>query len=300
MIIVELEAGFGNQMFQYAAARALAERCHTELKLSLAYFSRPHGAAWTPRKYGLGVFPEITEAILAEEELTPFLSNALSARIKRKLIQKLHLPASDRMYRHKGAGYTGMPPVFPSACRVYLRGFWQSERYFSDCTDLIRRQFTFSEPDDSRNREMLELLRKTRTAVSVHIRRGDYVSNAGTALKHGGICPADYYERAIEIFSREEKDPLFVFFSDEPEWVRKNIPRPARAFYVDWNGGENFFRDMQLMTECSHHIIANSSFSWWGAYLGRNPRKKVIAPSGWFSNGKSSDYGIVPDSWQRI
>ena len=133
-------------------------------------------------------------------------------------------------------------------------------------------------------------------SVSVHIRRGDYISNKDTnALL--GVCPMDYYDRAIAYIVERVVNPCFYFFSDDIAWVRRTFSLPFQSRFVDHNSGRQSFNDMRLMSLCRHHIIANSSFSWWGAWLGRNGDKTVIAPRRWFRRDIMDLKDLCPDSW---
>ena len=138
------------------------------------------------------------------------------------------------------------------------------------------------------------------TAVSLHVRRGDYISPDGTQTLLGGICTKEYYQTAIELIKQRVGKLFFAVFSDDVNWARENLHLPEYTLFVDWHSGKNSFRDMQLMSLCSHHIIANSSFSWWGAWLGNNPEKIVIAPKKWMNvDDPQNDYRC-PESWIRL
>lgn len=138
---------------------------------------------------------------------------------------------------------------------------------------------------------------KDQITVSVHIRRGDYLQ--GNNLNYHGICGMDYYQNAIEYLQKKEKNLTFVFFSDDIERVKENFAMGS-AYFVDRNVGKDAWQDMQLMSLCKHNIIANSSFSWRGAWLNANPEKIVIAPKHWFANPELTDQDIVPESWIRL
>jgi hypothetical protein len=176
-------------------------------------------------------------------------------------------------------------------------GNWQSERYFVDVMDMIRADFTFGTAPAGRNTELAELIGNT-TAVSLHIRRGDIAANP-TSLAVHGLCSLDYYRKAIEYVASKLAKPEFIIFSDDMHWVRENLQVNYPCHYVDHNIGIESYNDMRLMSLCHHHIIANSSFSWWGAWLNPSKEKMVVAPKRWFaSNYDSSD--IVPSSWKQI
>ena len=183
----------------------------------------------------------------------------------------------------------------PDTC--YLMGNWQSERYFAQVADTIRADFSFKALPSGRNAELADLIGKT-TAVSLHVRRGDIASNPASLAVHG-LCSLDYYRRAIEYVATRVAKPEFVIFSDDMAWVLENLHVDYPCHYVDHNKGLESYNDMRLMSLCHHHIIANSSFSWWGAWLNPDRDKIVVAPQCWFAaNYDSSD--IVPASWAQM
>ena len=181
----------------------------------------------------------------------------------------------------------------------YLNGYWQSEKYFKDIEDVVRSDFEFPLLDDERNEDASLLMQDT-DSVSVHVRRTDYVSLPNVSACLGDICTREYYQKALRLMSDKVPDAEFFFFSDDIQWVKKNLGDGLRCHYVDWNNGLDSFRDMQLMSLCKHHIIANSSFSWWGAWLNKNPGKLVVAPGKWFNLANMDAKDIVPDDWIKV
>jgi hypothetical protein len=162
----------------------------------------------------------------------------------------------------------------------------------------IRKDFEFLEPAKDRNAEVLEQIRHS-FSISIHVRRGDYVTLAAASEFHGLMGP-DYYKAGAEAILRGKNEtPSFFVFSDDPEWCKENIKLPGEITYIDWNTGKNSFEDMRLMSNCKHHVIANSSFSWWGAWLNPSKEKIVVAPKQWF-NDTSNQTDIVPESWIRL
>lgn len=174
-----------------------------------------------------------------------------------------------------------------------FEGFWQSEKYFESIANEVREAFAFRK--DLLNEPTGELAKKLQNAncVSVHVRRGDYL----LLDDYLGLCSIEYYFHALEYVKKNLDNPLFVFFSDDMSWVKEYLP-VEDAIYVDWNQGENSWQDMYLMSQCKHNIIANSSFSWWGAWLNSNKDKMVVAPSKWFVF--SPNYDILPEKWLVI
>ncbi len=203
-----------------------------------------------------------------------------------------------RYFRERTAGiYDGSlenatPPI-------YIAGYWQSERYFRDVEKHIREDFSFRLPLSDRNRGIIEEITGTES-VGVHVRRGDYAEKPGAARTHGGVCGDEYYRKAVSLVAGKVKNPVFFFFSDAIDWVESNLRVRDPSRYVGGNAGDRDWEDMRLMSLCRHNIIANSSFSWWAAWLNSNPGKTVIAPSRWFSDKGRTDRDIVPSGWVRV
>lgn len=180
---------------------------------------------------------------------------------------------------------------------VYFKGFYQSERYFAGLEADVRRVFTFS-PDKANNqsRQMIRQMQADVRAVSLHVRRGDYLQE-----KHweslGSICQRSYYVNAMEEMERHVAAPHYYVFSEDLEWVKKNLLL-SDAVYIDWNTGADSWQDMMLMSCCHHHIICNSTFGWWGAWLNPAADKVVVAPELWTRTVESCE--VVPDSWLKV
>lgn len=178
-------------------------------------------------------------------------------------------------------------------------GYWQDEKYFKEFDKEIRNDFKFNKQLDKKNRDILNLINNT-NSISIHIRRGDYVNKKITKNLYV-ILPVSYYEKGIEIINNKINNPTYFFFSDDPNWVKDNL-KINNAKYIDWNKGNNNYIDMQLMSKCKHNIIANSSFSWWGAWLNNNSKKIVIAPKKWFNDKRAQkeSEGLIPKTWIKI
>lgn len=145
---------------------------------------------------------------------------------------------------------------------------------------------------------MIDII-KSCNAVSLHIRRGDYISNATTNTIHG-TCNLDYYKRAVEYIKKNSVSPIFFIFSDDIDWVKDNLHLNEKHYYIDWNNADTNYEDMRLMSLCKHNVIANSSFSWWGAWLNNNPKKIVIAPQKWFNDSKLNTFDVIPEKRIKI
>jgi len=190
------------------------------------------------------------------------------------------------------------PDFFDITDNTYVEGVFQSEKYFKDFENEIRQGFTFKTQPNAENKVLLNEIQSV-NAVSLHIRRGDYVSNSETQKTHG-VCSLEYYERTIDLISSKVESPHFFLFSDEPEWVQQNLSIHHPFTVITHNSGANSFEDMRLMSNCQHNIIANSSFSWWGAWLNVNKNKTVIAPKEWFADKQHNASDIIPTSWVKV
>lgn len=294
MVVVTLMGGLGNQMFQYATARTLAQRLGTFVKFDLTFLNDDTAKEnFTQRHYELDIF-EVEGTEIGQDELADFRipsdkSSWLSA-IRHRKPSLYKVVESGLMYR----------PFTNRKLPMWIHGYWQSEKYFQSHRELLLKEFSINNISE-KTIVLLETLRE-QEAVSVHIRRGDYVLNAHNSKVHGS-CSIEYYEQGIAQILKEVKHPVFYFFSDDINWVIENFQnKDQKQAFIDWNVGERSYEDMFLMMNCKHNIVANSSFSWWGAWLNNNPRKKVIAPIRWFNDltlqANSAD--IVPNTWTRI
>ena len=298
MIVIRLMGGLGNQLFQYAAGRRLAQVRQVPLKLDLSYYNQSEnmGPDSTLRSYSLCHF-NIKEQWVSPEELGRFpyvWQRLLPARLF-EAIQK-RLPAGMRsFYSQAGIGFES--EVFDLGDHVYLSGYWQSWRYFCDIQDIIRNEFSLREPLHPES-QMLAQEIGAKTSVALHIRRGDYVTNPIIHQVHG-ICSLDYYRKAINLFIEQVPNPHFYVFSDEPAWAAQNLMIDCPVTYMNRNGIERDYEDLYLMSLCQHFIIANSSFSWWAAWLSSNLNKIVVAPQKWFAE-RADPVDLLPEKWLRI
>lgn len=301
MIIVRLIGGLGNQMFQYALGRTLAERQSTLLKLDLSAFEE-----YKLHRYGLHCF-KVWQHLATAEELIAFgredrlLRHAgLSLRVGWRLVRRFQKSAGDsrdkRLIEENGLGFA--PSVLEATGDLYLDGYWQSEKYFAEIRDILTREFGFVYDQDEENRAVAGQIQGCE-AVAVHIRRGDYVSSTSSNSIHS-LCPVSYYRRAIQEVLRRRPESRFFAFSDDPEWIRQNLAIDQSLTVVDHNDASRNFEDLRLMSLCQHNIIANSSFSWWGAWLNRNPEKVVVAPKTWYRDPNLDTTDLIPESWIRL
>lgn len=290
MIITRIVSGLGNQMFQYAAGHALAARRGVPHRLDLRFFDTQ-----TLRRYELHRFAVSARPITQLDRLRISVSadpphRDLPRRIARRLpLRRLSL-------RHEWPN-TVDPTIVTAADYTALLGYWQSESFFADAADGIRREFTFGRPPDAENAAVLDRIRRgPGTPVCVHVRRGDYLS--GTEVLTA--CPLRYYVDALGWIGQRVSDAHHVVFSDDPDWARANLPVPASSTFVTHNAGKNDPEDMRLMSACRHFIIANSTFSWWGAWLSTSAGKLVVAPQRWFAIDHPGEAAVVPATWTRL
>lgn len=293
MIIVKLMGGLGNQMFQYATARRLAYRHKAELRLDLSAFDNM-AEIDTPRHYELNCYKIIGQPA-DKSELAMVLPQDFHAsttfRIKRRL-------GVDKRIRPLGEQHKGFNDIVLRARdNTYLLGWWQNENYFKDVRETILQEFQ-PKKISSRTTQTLKKIESS-PSVSLHVRRGDYVTNK-YANKNHGLAPIDYYRKAVDLINRKQKQARYFVFSDDVEWCKKNLPLGKDVVFIDWNS-ERPCEDIWLMQHCSHNITANSSFSWWGAWLNNNPEKIIIAPKNWFKDrSDNQETQIVPKDWLRL
>lgn len=270
MIITKLTGGLGNQMYQYAAGRRAVYKNNTELKLDISWYENPGGA--TKREYLLHIF-RIKENFSAPNEI-------------------------QRLTYFKQKYFHFDPKVLKVSDDTYLDGSWQSEKYFEDIKGIIKQEFIFKKEPDSENREKINEMINS-NSVSIHIRRGDYVYDKKNNEFHG-VCSADYYHKAVCLIVKKINKAKFFIFSDDPEWVKNNFRLNYPFTIVSHNFSKRDYEDLRLMSLCHHNIIANSTFSWWGAWLNQNPDKIIIAPKEWFRSRELNAKDVIPKPWIKI
>lgn len=285
MIIIRMTGGLGNQMFQYALYLKLCSMGREVKFDDITEYELDNARPVMLWAFGL-TYPRADQ-----EEINKITDGflKLSHRIRRKLFGRKSLE-----YQEKDCNYD---PQVLQRDPAYLTGYFQSEKYFMDVKEQVRRAFTFSEgiwkgQDEEIRRKMQNFLGQIQgcESVSVHVRRGDYLEKEEI---YGGICTEAYYKSAIEYMQRKRKESRFFLFSNDPEWVREwvnaNYRGDNRFVIIEGTQEETGYLDLFLMSRCKNHIIANSSFSWWGAWLDENPRKRVIAPAKWANNQEFVD-----------
>ena len=293
MIITNVIGGLGNQMFQYAAGRALARARGQPLHLDISGFDG----------YGLHQGFELKhvfkcEATIASDEEVRTILGWRAANAVRRILVRPGFAAWRgptfivEPHFHYWRGIRDVPAT------AYLYGYWQSEKYFVDDVVALRADFSFRQPLSEVNTVWAERISRC-TAVSLHVRRGDYVSDARTHAANG-VCSLDYYRAATRHIAGCVEEPVYFVFSDDIAWAKDNLDIGYPCHYLDHNRGEESYNDMHLMSLCRHHILANSSFSWWGAWLNSSAEKIVVAPARWFAGGNRQVVDLFPQGWVTL
>lgn len=294
MIIVKMMGGLGNQLFQYAVGRALALRTHQRLAFDLEYYEITPGADTKRRlelnQLGLEV-PRATQRDLRRLKEGHLFSLPILNKI------------CDKFWRNSTAivredGEESIESILSLKGEAYLVGYWQSERYFGDFSESIRSDIQLESDLDSSALALQNFILE-KNSVSLHVRRGDYVKDLTTNAYHG-TCTIDYYGSAMKLVESHCPMPEYFVFSDDINWCRENLRSDVPLHFIDNNMGQKSYRDLCLMRQCKHHIIANSSFSWWGAWLDTNPQKLVIAPKKWFQVRDDLNDYRTPKGWTRL
>ena len=284
MIVVKLKGGLGNQMFQYAAGRALSHRIGTKLLLDASAFPDNNN-----REFGLGKF-RINARVAEAEELTAW------PEWKRKPCEWLQrVGISTNRYRELKNGFNSNWNSLDDG--LGIEGYFQSEKYFSDARDVLLSDFQLVVPLESEALRLAEMA-KNCDSIMLHVRRGDYISNPKAAAQMG-LCDHEYYRKAVDKISSTVNNPQYFVFSDDLNWVRENMVLPGEPVYVSGHMDAPEI-DIMLMAQCRHHIIANSSFSWWGAWLSQHAGGRVIAPQPWFAREDTIDRNIYCAHWDLI
>lgn len=284
MIITNLIGGLGNQMFQYAAGLALAKKHNVPLKIDVTQLNKNSNGAYTQRQLELNIF-NLELSIATQNEINNFNQNL----INKFLFRYFSIKSKNQIVNESGQTFNST--FMNLGPNTYLNGFWQNEKYFLNFNKEIYSAFNFKpELTNSFSNNISQL---KSNSVSLHIRRGDYVTLSSANQFHG-LCTIEYYTNALNYLQNKLNTELNIYiFSDDIDWCKKNL-KFNNCNYLNTNSAAE---DMYLMSNCTHNIIANSSFSWWGAWLNKNPNKIVIGPKYWFNSVESKQLGILPDSW---
>lgn len=290
MILVELNGGLGNQLFQYAAGLSLARHHNVELKVNIDSFNRPNEIIGTQRAFDLANL-EKPPTIATKEEINAFLNQSAIRKYGEKI-----LPFHKRsVYKEKDITYDTC--FYKTGKNIYLKGNRQSEKYFLRHSEVIREALKFK---GSVLEGVSDLGAECATteSVAIHIRRGDYLTDIATDVL--GLIPISHYQSALKVIGQKQRLDKVYVFSDDIEWAKENLLLEYETTYVSGNHTSNSIEDFYLISQCKHQIIANSSFSWWAAWLNPNPDKIVIAPKKWFNNAPYDTRDLIPESWLKM
>ncbi|MDD5318776.1 MAG: alpha-1,2-fucosyltransferase [Candidatus Pacebacteria bacterium] len=292
MIIVRLKGGLGNQMLQYAAGKAAALRCGSQLKLDVSnLYSKITND--TPRFYELDAF-KLEAEIATEKELQKI--NPPFKKLFRKIFRKI-----------TGKNYLVCDPdILKARDNSYLEVVWPCEKYFADFREQIFSDFQLKKPLSQSGQSIKEKILKSKNSISIHLRRGDYASHKTYKSWHG-LCSPSYYQKAVDYILNEtkaetKKAPVVFVFSDEIEWAKNNLILPAELTEIVYVSDEKIpaYEEIHLMSLCHHHVIANSTFSWWGAWLDPKSAKIVVAPRQWVADSSVDTKDVLPNTWVSL
>ena len=287
--IIQMMGGIGNQLFQYAIGKKLEIDRKAAVRFDLGMYQNQSERALSIRKYKTFV-PQIT----ATDRATMRVSFGQKFSKVKSLLKPVAGGLMWNVLEDRIIGFE--PRVMEITGRWYLRGYWQVPAYFDSIRPLILEQFQPVEPISKIDQELQKRILDV-NAVSVHIRRGDLLTHP-IYSKETKVQTADYYEASIRELAERVEHAHFFVFSDDPQWCRENIKGHDRITYVDNHDGSTDYVDLYLMSRCRHFVTANSTFSWWGAWLSAHEKKIVIVPTVWKFEMKGPPPGLVPNNWQ--
>lgn len=274
MIISKFDGGLGNQMFQFAFTHLLSKKFSSSILFDLDAYKKQKS-----RDFELD-----------------YVFN-LTIKSSPKILNKCAKKEIFGIFKYsKEAEYYKYSNIYDeSDGNQYIEGFWQNQKYYDNHFEELIDLFTFKNVMNDVNANLSNNIKKE-NSVSLHVRRGDYIHNEN-AKKFHGECNLNYYKEAVDYISSKCNDLVFYLFSDDPIWVEENFSFINNKHIISHNSGKNSYEDMRLMSMCKHNIIANSSFSWWGAFLNSEREKIVIAPKMWTNFNNTKEYEIVPKNW---
>ncbi len=289
MIIINILGGLGNQMFQYAFGYALAKKNEKVLKLDINSFE-----TYSLRVYELDLFNIDTPLASKDEvESLKFMHENVFEKLLRRIRKK---PKKTSIYREAHFHFDN--EAYSIKGNKYMDGYWQSEKYFKKHRKGLLKLFSLKKELSSQSQRYNHNI-LVEESVSLHIRRGDYVLNEHINTVHG-TCDLEYYQRAVDLIQGRINDTHFYIFSDDLEWAKNNLDFIDNMTFVELADNIPDHEEMYLMSQCKHNIIANSSFSWWGAWLNQNSNKMVITPKQWFNDASIDTSDLIPKDWIRL
>lgn len=293
IVIANITGGLGNQMFQYAAAKSLSLSLGYNLYVCIDSYAikKQHNG------YELDSVFDIDTPVLSKADIAKYLGRTPSSYVIRQALARM------KYYSYLNKSFINEHYLNRQKCLInsqrpyyYLHGYWQSDKYFRSHETEIRKIFSFEKAKKLCIEHAQQI--KATNSVSIHVRRGDYVTNQKANKLHGQ-CSLDYYNKAIEHILKSHRECAFYVFTDTPEWALENIQAKGAPIKFVHNTGKNAYVDMYLMSICQHNIIANSTFSWWAAKLNENIQKTVIAPQNWFTK-KETPADLLPKTWKLM
>lgn len=289
MVIAKITSGLGNQLFQYAFARQLSIINNTSLYFDLRFYQSVYSQE-SQRKFKLDNFNIQYKKINRPLE---FLTKATKLFPKRSCKPFFSL-SKEKQY------HFDYKILDSKAYKITSEGYWHSEKYFSAISNIIREELQFKKSTSPSFENYKEEILKAANPISIHIRRGDYVTHP-VFSESFGFLGLDYYHSAVRIMQKKFHNFQIFLFTDDKEWVMQHLTLPFKLVFVSTTGENADIEELNLMSCCNHHIIANSSFSWWGAWLNNKAEKTVIAPKNWFKNQPTWDTrDLLPESWIKV
>jgi len=290
--VVRVIGGLGNQMFQYAFAYSLSQKKQIIVKLDIGDFD-----SYGLRSYELGAF-NVSYEVASQTEINSikFQEEGLFTKIIRKVMRK-NRPFADAYYEESYFQFDNSLQYKKES--LYLTGYWQSEKYFQSYRSDLLKIFTLKSNLHSESMRYHQRIMNNDESISVHIRRGDYVSDEHTNSIHG-VCEVEYYQRAYTQLQSKLNAAHYFIFSDDIAWTKENLSFIKQKTFIELGAEIPDHEEMHLMSLCKHNIIANSSFSWWGAWLNQDPEKVVIAPKKWFVDESRNTSDLIPEAWVRL
>jgi hypothetical protein len=286
MIAVQLKGGLGNQIFQYALGRRLSIDNHCSLTFDARSYKYDR-----LRKFALSQFK------CSINLMSPF-AFPLQGPFRHLNSPYKRLINNNALKVFNESTFSFQPHILECGDGTYLAGYWQSEKYFLPIRDILLNDLQLSIPLQNDDQRLSEEISQN-NSVSIHVRRGDYLTDSKTNSYHG-LCDISWYQRAILKVINETNPSKFYIFSDDYEWVKSNLRLNLPTEFIKPKSPGNEAIDLHLMSLCKHNIIANSSFSWWAAWLNQNPNKHIVAPKNWFANAPHNTSSLIPSSWIQL
>lgn len=296
MQIVKIIGGLGNQMFEYAFSKAYSLVNQCEVLLDLSWFDEIKNlpeCAVAKRVYELKHFSINPRFANIEDVL--YFTKPKKILLPRFVRNFFNLPKYTNKVTNEKVEQVFDKKLLKKKNNIYFEGYFQTEKYFKAFREEILKDFTLKTELNEENKKILEQIKNTES-VSLHVRHGDYLKLQNVYK----ICSLEYYQNAIDLIKDKVKNPHLYIFSDDIEWVRENFKLNCPYTIVDINSTEEGYFDLELMKNCKHNITANSSFSWWGAWLNENPNKIVITPKTWFVNDDEKRIDRTPAEWLQL